>query len=85
MFIHFIFLIPTPDFPYFYFLLGGNLGSLLYGDVSVMCPIRTYIMITRPCNEHPLTPHFYYSKTGVYRGIHYFLIFALKHRSWILI
>ena len=23
-------------------------------------------------------------KTGVYRGIHYFLIFALKHRLWVL-
>ena len=32
----FIILIPTPDFPYFYYMLGGNLGSLLYGDVSVM-------------------------------------------------
>ena len=27
---------PTPDFPHFYYKLGGNLGSLLYGDVSVM-------------------------------------------------
>ena len=24
-------------------------------------------------------------KTGVYRGIHYFLIFALKHRLWVLL
>ena len=32
----FISLIPTPDFPHFYYLLRGNLGSLLYGDVSVM-------------------------------------------------
>ena len=32
----FIILIPTPDFPHFYYILGGNLGSLLYGDVSVM-------------------------------------------------
>ena len=32
----FTFLIPTPDFPHFYYMLGGNLGSLLYGDVSVM-------------------------------------------------
>ena len=28
--------IPTPDFPHFYYMLGGNMGSLLYGDVSVM-------------------------------------------------
>ena len=34
--IHFIILILTPDFPHFYYMLGGNLGSLLYGDVSVM-------------------------------------------------
>ena len=32
----FIILIPTPDFPHFYSMLGGNLRSLLYGDVSVM-------------------------------------------------
>ena len=32
----FIILIKTPDFPNFYYMLGGNLGSLLYGDVSVM-------------------------------------------------
>ena len=31
-----IILIPTPDFPHFHYMLGGNLGSLLYGDVSVM-------------------------------------------------
>ena len=34
--IHFYHLIPTLDFPHFYYMLGGNLGSLLYGDVSVM-------------------------------------------------
>ena len=32
----FIIFIPTPDFPHFYYILGGNLGSVLYGDVSVM-------------------------------------------------
>ena len=32
----FIILITTPDFPHFYYMLGGNLGSLLYGDVSMM-------------------------------------------------
>ena len=26
-----------------------------------------------------------FSKTGVYRGIHYVLIFALKHRLWVLV
>ena len=32
----FFILIPTPDFPHFYYMIGGNLGSLLYVDVSVM-------------------------------------------------
>ena len=31
-----IILIPTLDFPHFYYMLGGHLVSLLYGDVSVM-------------------------------------------------
>ena len=30
------FSIPTPSFPLFYYLLGANLGLLLYGDVSVI-------------------------------------------------
>ena len=32
----------------------------------------------------PYTP-LLYSKIGVYRGIHIFLIFALKHRLWVLV
>ena len=36
------------------------------------------------CFIPPYTP-LLYSKTGVYRGIHYFLIFALKHRLWVLV
>ena len=32
----------------------------------------------------PYTP-LLYSKTGVDRGIHYFFIFALKQRSWVLV
>ena len=41
---------------------------------------KNIITKTSPCKEHPLL----YNKTGVYRGIHYFLIFALKHRLWVL-
>ena len=41
-------------------------------------------MKTSPCNEDPLTPHLY-SKTGVYRGIYFVLIFALKHRLLVLV
>ena len=36
------------------------------------------------CFIPPYTP-LLYSKTGVYRGMHYFLIFALKHRLWVLV
>ena len=32
----------------------------------------------------PYTP-LLYSKTGVYRRIHFFLISALKHRLWVLV
>ena len=41
-------------------------------------------MLSCPYNVDPLhiTLH---RKTGVYRGIHYFLIFALKHRLWVLV
>ena len=40
---------------------------------------HTYIILT------PLNPNFIYSKTGVYRGIHYFSIFCSKHRLWVLV
>ena len=33
---------------------------------------------------HPYTP-LLYSKTGVYRSIYIFVIFAPKHRLWVLI
>ena len=36
MFSLLIVFIPIPDFSHFYYMLGGNLGSLLYGDVSLM-------------------------------------------------
>ena len=39
-------------------------------------------MITCPCNVYPLTPHFYIVKMDL-QG--YFLIFALKHRLWVLL
>ena len=40
-------------------------------------------MRTCPCNDRPYTP-ISYSKTGVYKSIHNFLIYALKHRLWVL-
>ena len=44
-----------------------------------------YIRITCPCNEHPLTPHFYIEKVGFTRVYIFFLIFAPKHRLWVLV
>ena len=46
----FIILIPTPDFPHFYYMLGGNLGSLLYGDVSVMYSEACYNEVELYCS-----------------------------------
>ena len=34
--LYFSFSIPTLGFPHFYYMLGANLGLLLYGEVSVM-------------------------------------------------
>ena len=34
--IHFHHFDSDPRFPQFYYMLGGNLGSLLYGDISMM-------------------------------------------------
>ena len=51
--IHFYYFDPTPDFLHFYYMFGGYLGSLLYGDVSVMKLSEThadlYISYIRIC------------------------------------
>ena len=40
---------------------------------------------TCPCNEYPLEPHFYIEKLE-YAGVYlFFLIFAPKHRLWVLV
>ena len=40
---------------------------------------------TSPCSEYPLEPHFYVVKLG-YAGVYlFFLIFAPKHRLWVLV
>ena len=43
--LYFSFSIPTPGFPHFYYMLGANLGLLLYGEVSVMAGgcVRRYV------------------------------------------
>ena len=39
---------------------------------------------TSPCKEHPLIPHFYIVKLG-FTGVYFFVIFAPKHRLWVLV
>ena len=41
-------------------------------------------MQTCACNVYSLTPHFYIVKLG-FAGYTFFLIFALKHRLWVLV
>ena len=43
------------------------------------------IGITCPCVLYPPYTSLLYSKTGVYRGTHYFLVFALNYRPWVLV
>ena len=55
--------------------------DLKLGNASKFLDINmdaTYIMKTSPCNEDPPYTPLLYNKTGVYRGIHFFLIFALN-------
>ena len=52
----------------------------------MVLPVCYGIMNTCPCDVDPLTPHFYIVKlgfTGVF--IFFLLIFALKHRLWVLV
>ena len=37
-----------------------------------------YIMLTCPCNEDPLTPHFYIVKLG-FTGVYIFFLFLLQN------
>ena len=46
--------------------------------------LMLHTMITNPCNEYPLTPHYYILKWG-FTGVFIFLIFALKHGLWVLV
>ena len=41
--------------------------------------------LTCSCNEYPSKTPQLYSKTAVYRGKHFFLIFDPKHRLWALV
>ena len=63
-----------------------KLAELNFVSALVLC--HHYIHVHQDnmsvCFIPPYTP-LLYSKIGVYTGIHNFLIFALKHRLWVLI
>ena len=52
----------------------------IFTDFITMAYISIDITKTSLCNVNPLT-----RKIGVYKGIHYFLIFALKHILCVLV
>ena len=55
---------------------GGVLPLLDEND----CPVfeREDITKTSPCNEHPLTPHFYIVKLG-FTGVYFYSLFLLQN------
>ena len=63
-----------------------RIPRMVHGIVQVLVSLWFYYL-TRPSRKRirvtktPLTPHLYIVKLGFTEGIHYFLIFALKHRS----
>ena len=52
--LYFSFSIPTTGFPHFYYMLGANLGLLLYGEVSVMIKTGKVGLITEMHKTKPL-------------------------------
>ena len=52
--LYFSFLIPTPGFPHFYYMLGANLGLLLYGEFSVMFVFNMALQKFK-AHHHPQT------------------------------
>ena len=49
--------------------------------VTIGLPHPYHIRITCPCNEQPLTPHFYIEKVGFTR-VYIFFLFLLQNIDW---
>ena len=74
---------PTSAFRYK--IPKGSKYFVLLTEIQPFLEFTLTIMQTSPYNEYPLTPHFYIVKLG-FTGVYiFFLIFALKHRSWVLV
>ena len=53
--------------------------ELLRDETNAFCCVSSEdIRITCPCNEHPLTPHFYIEKVGFTR-VYIFFLFLLQN------
>ena len=50
-------------------------GKVKFGNIGFSIG-KSDIRITCPCNEHPLTPHFYVVKLG-FTGVYIFFLFLL--------
>ena len=65
-----------------------RIPCMIHGIVQVLVSLWFYYL-TRPSRKRirvtktPLTSHLYIVKLRFTEGIHYFLIFALKHRLWV--
>ena len=74
---------PTSAFRYK--IQKGSKYFVLFTEFQPFLEFTLTIMQTSPCNEYPLTPHFYIVKLGFTGVYFFFLIFALQHRSWVLV
>ena len=77
--LHSIFMFNLILYFFFTFVLGKNLHMYTKREQILAVDIqkeREHIRITCPCNEDPLTPHFYIVKLG-FTGVFIFLLFLL--------
>ena len=65
---------------------GSNPTQVVTGKILTIHPaVNRYIMLTCLSNLHPLAPHLFIVKLG-FTGVYiFFIIFALKHRLWVLV
>ena len=53
--------------------------NILYKcNLSLIIKITSWHHKTSPCNEHPLTPHFYIVKLG-FTGVYFFFLFLFQN------
>ena len=60
-----------------------RIPRMIHGIVQVLVSLWFYYLTRQSRKRIPLIPHLYIVKLAFTEGIHYFLIFALKHRLWV--